>query len=54
MKRELDEILTHALAPMEEPDIRLNLKILRRAEEGRKGREGGEIGQRNALPAAVR
>lgn len=59
MKRELDEILTHALAPMEEPDIRLNLEILRRAEEGRKGRESGESQsgegtqrrQRSALPA---
>lgn len=62
MKRELDEILTHALAPMEEPDIRLNLKILRRAEEGREGRKGRENGesqsgestqrrQRSALPA---
>lgn len=62
MKRELDEILTHALAPMEAPDIRLNLEILRQAEEGRKGRESGESQsgestqrrQRSALPAAVR
>lgn len=33
MKRELDEILTHALTPMEEPDARLNQKILRQAEK---------------------
>lgn len=39
MKRELDEILTQALTPMEEPDARLNQKILRQAEEGREGRE---------------
>ena len=56
MKRELDEILTHALAPMEEPDTRLNLKILRRAEEGRESGESqsGESTQRrqrSALPA---
>ena len=44
---------------MEEPDTRLNLKILRRAEEGREGRESGESQsgestqrrQRSALPA---
>lgn len=36
MKRELDEILTHALTPMEEPDFWLNQKILNRAKE-RKG-----------------
>lgn len=51
MEKKLDEILTHALAPMEEPDIRLNLKILRRAEECRESGESTQRRKRSALPA---
>lgn len=48
MKRNMDEILKHALSPAEEPDERLNRKILYQAEEITHMAK-----RRNRIPAAV-
>ena len=51
MKRELDDILKHALTPKEEPDFRVNQIILSKAKE----RENMALGKnlKKFVPAAV-
>lgn len=48
MRRDIDEILKHALSPAEEPDERLNRKILYQAEEMTHMAK-----RRNRVPAAI-
>ena len=51
MKRDVDDILKRALTPEEEPDMRLNQKILNKAEE--MTRMAKKKRRRGRIPAAV-